>query len=233
MPLPDSFLQELLSRSDIESVVSSYVNVKRRGRNLVGLCPFHGEKTPSFTVYPETASFYCFGCGAGGDVITFIKRIENLDYIDAVKFLADRAGMKMPENDVNDAASRLRLRILEANREAARWFHSNLYTPDGRVGLEYFRSRGYTDQTIRRFGLGYAPDSFGALRDHMRGKGYKDEERRLAGGQRQKIRRYLRHIPRPGHGPHHRYPGKRHRFRRPGAGRLQTQILKHGGYPCL
>ena len=176
MPLPDSFLQELLSRSDIESVVSSYVNVKRRGRNLVGLCPFHGEKTPSFTVYPETASFYCFGCGAGGDVITFIKRIENLDYIDAVKFLADRAGMKMPENDVNDAASRLRLRILEANREAARWFHSNLYTPDGRVGLEYFRSRGYTDQTIRRFGLGYAPDSFGALRDHMRGKGYKDEE---------------------------------------------------------
>ena len=176
MPLPDSFLQELLSRSDIESVVASYVNVKRRGRNLVGLCPFHGEKTPSFTVYPETASFYCFGCGAGGDVITFIKRIENLDYIDAVKFLADRAGMKMPENDVNDAASRLRLRILEANREAARWFHSNLYTPDGRVGLEYFRSRGYTDQTIRRFGLGYAPDSFGALRDHMRGKGYKDEE---------------------------------------------------------
>ena len=176
MPLPDSFLQELLSRSDIESVVSSYVNVKRRGRNLVGLCPFHGEKTPSFTVYPETASFYCFGCGAGGDVITFIKRIENLDYIDAVKFLADRAGMKMPENDVNDAASRLRLRILEANREAARWFHSNLYTPDGRVGLEYFRSRGYTDQTIRRFGLAYAPDSFGALRDHMRGKGYKDEE---------------------------------------------------------
>ena len=136
MPLPDSFLQELLSRSDIESVVSSYVNVKRRGRNLVGLCPFHGEKTPSFTVYPETASFYCFGCGAGGDVITFIKRIENLDYIDAVKFLADRAGMKMPENDVNDAASRLRLRILEANREAARWFHSNLNTPDGRVGLE-------------------------------------------------------------------------------------------------
>lgn len=116
MPLPDSFLQELLSRSDIESVISSYVNVKRRGRNLVGLCPFHGEKTPSFTVYPETASFYCFGCGAGGDVITFIKRIENLDYIDAVKFLADRAGMKMPENNINDATSRLRLRILEANR---------------------------------------------------------------------------------------------------------------------
>ena len=96
MPLPDSFLQELMARSDIESVVSSYVNMKRRGRNLVGLCPFHGEKTPSFTLYPETSSFYCFGCGAGGDVITFIKRIENLDYIDAVRFLADRAGMKLP-----------------------------------------------------------------------------------------------------------------------------------------
>lgn len=105
MPLPDSFLQELMARSDIESVVSSYVNMKRRGRNLVGLCPFHGEKTPSFTLYPETSSFYCFGCGAGGDVITFIKRIENLDYIDEVRFLADRAGMKMPENDVNDATS--------------------------------------------------------------------------------------------------------------------------------
>lgn len=124
MPLPDSFLQELMARSDIESVVSSYVNMKRRGRNLVGLCPFHGEKTPSFTLYPETSSFYCFGCGAGGDVITFIKRIENLDYIDAVRFLADRAGMKMPENDVNDATSRLRTRVLEANREAARLFHT-------------------------------------------------------------------------------------------------------------
>ena len=97
MPLPDSFLQELVSRNNIEDVVSSYVRTKRRGRTSVGLCPFHGEKTPSFTVYPETESFYCFGCGAGGDVITFIKKIENLDYIDAVRFLADRAGLKMPE----------------------------------------------------------------------------------------------------------------------------------------
>ena len=97
MALPDSFIQELLSKNDIESVASSYVAFKRRGRNLVGLCPFHGEKTASFNLYPETNSFYCFGCGAGGDVITFIKRIENLDYIDAVKLLADRSGMKMPE----------------------------------------------------------------------------------------------------------------------------------------
>lgn len=176
MPLPDSFIQELLSRSDIESIVSSYVSVKRRGRNLVGLCPFHGEKTPSFTVYPETSSFYCFGCGAGGDVITFIKRIENLDYLDAVRFLADRAGMKMPESNGNDATSRLRLRILEANREAARQFHAWLYAPVGRAALDYYHSRGYTDATIRHFGLGYAPDSFQALRDALRKKGFKDEE---------------------------------------------------------
>ena len=174
--LPDSFIQELISRSDIEEVISSYVRVKRRGRTLVGLCPFHGEKTPSFTVYPDTSSFYCFGCGAGGDVITFIKRIENLDYLDAVRFLADRAGMKLPDKDVNDAASRLRLRVLEANREAARFFHACLYAPEGRVGWEYYHGRGYTDATIRHFGLGYAPDGFHALRDHLRSQGFKDEE---------------------------------------------------------
>lgn len=176
MPLPDSFLQELTARSDVESVLGSYINLKRRGRTLVGLCPFHGEKTPSFTVYPETASFYCFGCGAGGDVITFIKRIENLDYLDAVKFLADRAGMKLPENDMDDTTSRLRRRVLEANREAARFFHQCLNGPQGAVAREYYARRGYSHSTVRRFGLGYAPDSFQALRDHLRQKGFRDEE---------------------------------------------------------
>lgn len=176
MPLPESFLQELLSRNDIESVVSPYVRLKRRGRNLVGLCPFHGEKTPSFNLYPETSSFYCFGCGAGGDAITFIKKIENLDYIDAVKFLADRAGMAMPENNVNDAASKMRVRVLEANRAAARLYHSLLYAPEGKIGLDYYHSRGYTDATIRHFGLGFAPDSFDFLRSELRKKGFHDEE---------------------------------------------------------
>ena len=180
MPLPDSFLQELTQRNPIESLISGYVQVKRRGRNLVGLCPFHGEKTPSFTVYPENNSFYCFGCGAGGDVITFVKRIENLDYRDAVKFLADRAGMKMPENDVDDTMSRLRTRVLEANREAARFFHASLYSPAGKEALDYFHRRGYTDATIRRFGLGYATDDFNSLRDALRKKGFKDEELTLA-----------------------------------------------------
>ena len=177
MPLPESFLAELTSRNDIESVTSAYVNLKRRGRTLVGLCPFHGEKTPSFTVYPETASFYCFGCGAGGDVITFIKRIENLDYMDAVRFLADRAGLKMPENThVDDAVSKLRVRVLELNREAARFFHEQLYAPVGEEALAYFHRRGYTDKTIRHFGLGFAPNDFHALRDAMRAKGFHDEE---------------------------------------------------------
>ena len=139
MPLPDSYIQELLDKNDIESVVSGYVALKRRGRNLVGLCPFHGEKTPSFTLYPETASFYCFGCSAGGDVITFIKRIENLSYMDAVRFLADRAGMRMPDNPrENDAVAGLRTRVLEANREAARLYHRALYSSRGREALAYY-----------------------------------------------------------------------------------------------
>ena len=138
MPLPDEFLQELVFRNPITDVVSSYVRVKQRGRTLVGLCPFHGEKTPSFTVYPETSSFYCFGCGAGGDTITFVKKIENLSYIDAVRFLADRAGMKMPKEREDDAVSKLRMRILEANREAARFFHRVLYSPKAGKGLSIF-----------------------------------------------------------------------------------------------
>ncbi|MBP3435083.1 MAG: DNA primase [Clostridia bacterium] len=178
--LPDSFLQELIAKNDIESVVSSYVSLKRRGRNLVGLCPFHGEKTPSFNLYPETSSFYCFGCGAGGDVITFIRRIENLSYIDAVKMLADRAGMAVPDQDRNDAGAKVRMRILEANREAARLFHAFLYSSGGRAGLEYYYSRGYTDATIRHFGLGYAPQSFDFLRDNLRKKGFHDEDLVLA-----------------------------------------------------
>ncbi|MBQ4612055.1 MAG: DNA primase [Clostridia bacterium] len=177
MALPESFLQELIAKNDIESVVSGYVSLKRRGRNLVGLCPFHGEKTASFNLYPETASFYCFGCQAGGDVITFIKRIENLDYMDAVRFLADRSGMKLPEyTKENDASSRLRLRILEANREAARLFHQALYSPEGKVALDYFHSRGYTDATIKHFGLGFAPPGWDFLIKGLGDKGFRREE---------------------------------------------------------
>lgn len=176
MALPDYFLQELKSRCEISDVVSGYVNLKRRGRNLVGLCPFHSEKTPSFNLYPENGSFYCFGCGVGGDVITFIMKIENLDYIEAVKFLAQRAGMELPENSYDDGVAKMRGRILEANREAARFYYKQLYEPQGRAALDYLHSRALSDNTIRRFGLGYSPASRFALRDHLRSLGFNDNE---------------------------------------------------------
>lgn len=176
MAFPESFLQELKMRNDITEVVSGYVNLKRRGRNMVGLCPFHGEKTPSFNVYTENGSFYCFGCGVGGDVISFEMKIENLDYVDAVKALAQRAGMEMPENSYDDSLSKLRSRVFEANREAARFYFSTLYSKIGTGGLEYFYSRGLSDRTIRHFGLGFADDNWTSLCSHLRSKGFKDNE---------------------------------------------------------
>lgn len=177
MRFDDAFLMELRSRADIETIISSYVNIKRAGRISKGLCPFHGEKTPSFTVYPDTQSYYCFGCGNGGDVVTFIKNIENLDYLDAVKFLADRVGMDVPEeNSYDNTINKRRLRMLEANREAARFFHSCLGTKDGAVGYQYFKNRGLSDETIKKFGLGFAPDSFNALTNHLMSKGYTKDE---------------------------------------------------------
>lgn len=176
MAFPESFLQELKMRNDITDVVSGYVSLKRRGRNMVGLCPFHGEKTPSFNVYTENGSFYCFGCGVGGDVISFEMKIENLDYVDAVKALAQRAGMEMPENSYDDSMSKLRNRVFEANREAARFYFSTLYSESGAKGLEYFYSRGLSDRTIRRFGLGFADDNWTSLCNHLRSLGFKDNE---------------------------------------------------------
>lgn len=176
MPFPDSFLQELKLRSDITEIASSYVNLKRHGRNMVGLCPFHGEKTPSFNIYTENGSFYCFGCGAGGDVITFIMKIENLDYVEAVKFLAQRAGMEMPENTYDDSLSKLRMRIYEANREAARFFHATLLSQRGQSGLHYLRGRALSDRTIRHFGLGFADDDWNSLCNHLKNKGFSEYE---------------------------------------------------------
>ncbi len=176
MAMPSGFLSELKMRSDITDVVSSYVSLKRRGRNMIGLCPFHSEKTPSFNIYPENGSFYCFGCGTGGDVITFIMKIENLDYIEAVKFLAMRAGMSMPEDSYDDGVAKLKGRILEANREAARFFHAQLMSENGKPAQEYLMGRALSRQTIVRFGLGYAPSNRFALSDHLRKKGFKNEE---------------------------------------------------------
>ncbi len=177
MGIQEEFIQELKSRTDIVDVVSSYVNLKKAGRNMVGLCPFHNEKTPSFNVSRENAFFHCFGCGVGGDVITFIKRIENLDYVDAVKFLAQRAGMSMPEdNGRSSGYTDLKNRIYEANREAARFYHKQLYTPQGRQALEYLRGRGLTEKTIIHFGLGYSPQSRFELVNYLKGKGFSNAE---------------------------------------------------------
>ncbi len=181
MALSEEFLLELKSRNDIESVVSSYVNIKRGGRNPKGLCPFHNEKTPSFTLYPENGSFYCFGCGTGGDVIRFIRLIENLDYIDAVRFLADRCGMQMPVEGYDDSAAKLKQQVLAINRETARYFHSKLKSPEGKKTYEYFRSRGLTDSTIVHFGLGYAPEGWSGLCDHLKTKGFTPEQMIVAG----------------------------------------------------
>ena len=176
MALSDSFLQELKLKTDIEDVISTYVTLKRRGATLVGLCPFHNEKTPSFTVYPATQSFYCFGCGAGGDAITFLKKIENLDYLDAVKTLAQRAGLQMPQEGFYDSLSKRRRRILEMNREAARFYHSVLLSPEGKVGYDYYIGRALSAATINHFGLGFAPNQWDALLKHMRAKGYQPAE---------------------------------------------------------
>ncbi len=174
MALPQDFLMELKYRNDIESVLSPYIALKRRGSNLVGLCPFHNEKTPSFTVYPENGSYYCFGCGQGGDIITFTMRMENLDYIDAVRKLADKAGLRLPEDSRDDKEQKLKNDIYAVNSEAGRFFHSVLMSPEGKAGLDYFLGRGLSLSTIKHFGLGFAPDDWHALENHLRKKGFTD-----------------------------------------------------------
>ena len=190
MPLNDSFLQELKFKTDIEDIISTYVSLKRRGSTFVGLCPFHNEKTPSFTVYPETQSFYCFGCGAGGDAVGFIRKIENLDYMDAVKSLAERAGMQMPTDGFDDSLSKRRRRVLEANRAAAKFFHSALLSESGKTALAYYLNRGLTKKTITKFGLGYAPHSFDALIKYMKSEGFTLTEMLEAGLVRKNDRGY-------------------------------------------
>ncbi|MFR6278208.1 MAG: DNA primase [Acutalibacter sp.] len=176
MAFPPEFLREVGERNRIEDVAASYVNLRRRGKNLVGLCPFHNEKTPSFCIYPENNSFFCFGCNKGGDVISFVMGVENLDVAEAVKFLAQRAGMALPEDGADLSMSRLRTRILEINRESGRFYYSVLSTPEGKAGVEYFRRRGLDAKTVRHFGLGYSPESGYALTNHLRKKGYTQEE---------------------------------------------------------
>lgn len=174
--IPEDIINEIKYRNDIETAISQYVNLKRRGKNLVGLCPFHSEKTPSFTVYPENGSFYCFGCGVGGDVFTFTGLIENLDYIESVKLLAERSGITLPQDGYDDSMQRLKKRIYDINRDTARFFHAFLMSPGGKWALDYLTGRGLTVKTIKHFGLGAAPDSWDALIHHLKEKGYTESD---------------------------------------------------------
>ncbi len=171
----DEFLYQLKSANPIESVVGSYVNLLRQGHNYVCACPFHSEKTPSCTVFTDTQSFYCFGCGAGGDVITFIMGIENLEFSEAVKLLAERSGIQIPEQNKENGYADKKRKIYEANREAGNYFYLNMIKGSDKRGLNYFIERKLSPQTIKKYGLGYAPDSWDSLYKHMKSKGFSDE----------------------------------------------------------
>lgn len=173
----DEFIYNLKSANPIENVVGSYVQLKRQGRNQVCCCPFHSERTPSFTVFPDTQSFFCFGCGAGGDAITFIMKAENLDFTEALKFLAEKSGIEMPEyNNRSKQNAERRTRIYEMNRISANFFYRNLVQGKDKSGLRYFADRRLTPQTIKKYGLGYASDSWNELTDLLQSKGYKEDE---------------------------------------------------------
>ncbi len=176
MAFSESFLTELTERNDIVDVVSGYVRLgKKSGSNMFGLCPFHSEKTPSFSVSPDKQIYHCFGCGKGGGVINFIMEIENLSFPEAVEFLAKRAGMPIPEEE-NDRESRKRSRMLSLNRDAARFFYAQLSTPQGGAARDYMARRRIGPATAKNFGIGFAPDTWDSLEKAMREKGYTDFE---------------------------------------------------------
>lgn len=181
MAFPPSFLDELAARNPIEDVVGQYVNLRRSGSNLFGLCPFHGEKTASFSVNPEKGIYYCFGCHKGGSVINFQMEIEGLSYPDAVRALAKRAGMEVPEDAQYQNRYHKQERLWALSKEAARFFNTQLYTPAGAEGLAYAQKRGMPKSTLTKFGIGFAPNAWSDLCDTMMAKGYTEEELKESG----------------------------------------------------
>ncbi len=181
MAFPAAFIDELVARNPIEDVVGQYVSLKRSGANLFGLCPFHGEKTASFSVNPSKGIYYCFGCHKGGGAVNFMMEIEGLSYPDAVRALAKRAGMEVPEDEQYQSRYRAQERLWALHKEAARFFHSQLYAPIGKAALSYALGRGMPKATLINFGIGYAPDTWDALVKHLRGKGYTDQELKVSG----------------------------------------------------
>ena len=176
MTYSDDFLEQLRAACPMETIAGNYVNLIRRGRHYVCNCPFHSEKSPSCTIFPDTQSFYCFGCGAGGDVITWVRRMENLEFTDAVKQLAEKSGLQVPNDREADRRAQLRTRIFAINRETANFYFRNLIAGNDKRGLQYFVSRQLKPETIKKYGLGYAPDSWNTLTDHLLKKGFTEEE---------------------------------------------------------
>ena len=181
MAFPASFIDEVVARNPIEDVVGQHVNLRRSGANMFGLCPFHGEKTASFSVAPDKGIYYCFGCHKGGGVINFQMEIEGLSYPDAVRALAERVGMQVPEDEQYQSKYRQQERLWALHKEAARFFHSQLYAPNGKAALEYALGRGMPKSTLTTFGIGYAPDRWDAMVKAMRAKGYTDQELKDSG----------------------------------------------------
>ena len=181
MAFPPSFIDELVARNPIEEVVGQYVNLRRSGSNLFGLCPFHGEKTASFSVSPDKGICYCFGCHKGGGVVNFMMEIEGLSYPDAIRSLAKRAGMEVPEDEQYQSRYRQQERLWALHKEAARFFHSQLYSSVGQEALNYAFGRGMSKSILTTFGVGYAPDSWDSMVKAMRAKGYTDEELKESG----------------------------------------------------
>ena len=176
MAFPQSFIDELIARNPIEDVVGQHVVLKRSGANMFGLCPFHGEKTASFSVAPDKGIYYCFGCHKGGGAINFVMELEGLSYPDAVRSLAKRAGMEVPEDEQYQSRYRTQERQWALHKEAARFFHSQLYAPVGKAALEYALGRGLSKGILTTFGVGYAPDSWDSMVKALRAKGYTEEE---------------------------------------------------------
>ena len=176
MAFPASFIDELIARNPIEEVVGQYVTLKRSGANMFGLCPFHGEKTASFSVAPDKGIYYCFGCHKGGGAINFMMELEGLSYPDAVRALAKRAGMEVPEDEQYQSRYRQQERLWALMKEAGRFFHEQLYSPAGKQCLAYTQKRGLSKNIITRFGMGFAPDSWNSLIAAMKAKGYTEKE---------------------------------------------------------
>lgn len=177
MRFSEGFLEDVKDKNDIVDVISSYTTLKKSGTSYVGLCPFHSEKTPSFHVSSDKQLYYCFGCGAGGTIINFIEAAENLDFLETVRFLAERAGIAVPEENMEDTAeTRLKNRIFEMNKIAGKTYFKMLNSSAGSVALSYLRNRGLKDETITKYGLGYSLDSWDFMYRTLKSKGYGDDE---------------------------------------------------------